>query len=54
MFSIVYNPVLNQLWTAKKGHGAEYNGKKVRSSHGSAVYSANKSKANNAVLLCCA
>ena len=30
MFSIVYNPVLNQLWTAKKGHGAEYNGSKVR------------------------
>ena len=30
MFSIVYNPVLNQLWTGKKGHGAEHNGHKVR------------------------
>ena len=29
IFTIVYNPVLNQLWTAKKGQGAEYNGSKV-------------------------
>ena len=28
-FAIVYNPILNQLWTAKKGLGAEYNGAKV-------------------------
>jgi len=28
-FGIVYNPILDQLWTAKKGHGAEYNGKKI-------------------------
>ena len=30
MFGIVYNPILDQLWTAKKGFGAEHNGKKVR------------------------
>ena len=29
MFGIVYNPILDQLWTAKKGFGAEHNGKKV-------------------------
>ena len=29
MFGIVYNPILDQLWTAKKGIGAEHNGKKV-------------------------
>ena len=29
MFGIVYNPILEQLWTAKKGFGAEHNGKKV-------------------------
>ena len=28
-FGIVYNPVLDQLWTARKGAGAFYNGKKV-------------------------
>ena len=28
-FGIVYNPVLDQLWTARKGMGAFYNGKKV-------------------------
>lgn len=28
-FAIVYNPILNQLWTAKKGLGAEYNGAKI-------------------------
>jgi len=28
-FGIVYNPVLDQLWTAKKGQGAEYNGSKI-------------------------
>jgi len=29
-FGIVYNPVLDQLWTAKKGQGAEYNGTKIQ------------------------
>lgn len=29
MFGIVYNPILDQLWTAKKGFGAEHNGKKI-------------------------
>ena len=33
MFGIVYNPILDQLWTAKKGFGAEHNGKKVRVTH---------------------
>ena len=28
-FGIVYNPILDQLWTARKGQGAEYNGSKV-------------------------
>jgi len=28
-FGIVYNPILDQLWTAKKGKGAFYNGKKI-------------------------
>ena len=32
MFGIVYNPILDQLWTAKKGFGAEHNGKKVSDS----------------------
>lgn len=26
---IIYNPVLEQLFTAKKGHGAYYNGKRI-------------------------
>jgi len=29
-FTIVYNPVLDQLWTARRGQGAEYNGKKIK------------------------
>merc|ERR1712183_1027804 len=29
-FCIVFNPILNQLWTAKVGHGAFYNGEKIR------------------------
>eukprot|EP00090_Calanus_glacialis_P014581 TRINITY_DN23399_c0_g1_i2.p1 TRINITY_DN23399_c0_g1~~TRINITY_DN23399_c0_g1_i2.p1 ORF type:complete len:274 (-),score=86.50 TRINITY_DN23399_c0_g1_i2:34-855(-) len=29
-FGIVYNPVLDQLWTARKGLGAFYNGKKIQ------------------------
>ena len=29
-FAVVYNPILDQLWTARKGFGAEYNGAKVR------------------------
>eukprot|EP00092_Neocalanus_flemingeri_P010456 GFUD01011267.1.p1 GENE.GFUD01011267.1~~GFUD01011267.1.p1 ORF type:complete len:278 (+),score=82.81 GFUD01011267.1:111-944(+) len=28
-FGIVYNPILDQLWTARKGQGAEYNGSKI-------------------------
>ncbi len=30
-FGIVYNPILDQLWTARKGHGAFYNGSQVQS-----------------------
>lgn len=29
-FAIVYNPILDQTWTAKKGHGAFYNGKQIQ------------------------
>jgi fructose-1,6-bisphosphatase/inositol monophosphatase family enzyme len=29
-FGIVYNPILDQLWTARKGHGAYYNGSQVQ------------------------
>jgi len=29
LFGIVYNPVLDQLWTARAGQGAYYNGKKI-------------------------
>merc|ERR1712106_772173 len=29
-FGIVYNPILDQLWTARKGMGAFYNGKKIQ------------------------
>lgn len=28
-FGIVYNPILNQTWTARKGQGAFYNGQKI-------------------------
>merc|ERR1712106_313705 len=28
-FGIVYNPILDQLWTARVGQGAEYNGNKI-------------------------
>jgi len=28
-FGIVYNPILDQLWTARVGQGAEYNGTKI-------------------------
>jgi fructose-1,6-bisphosphatase/inositol monophosphatase family enzyme len=28
-FGIVYNPILNQLWTARRGLGAFYNGTQV-------------------------
>jgi len=28
-FSIVYNPILDQLWTARRGQGAFYNGKQI-------------------------
>jgi len=42
-FAIVYNPILDQLWTAKKGLGAELNGNKI---------SVSKCKSlNNAVLI---
>jgi len=30
VFGIVYNPVLEQLWTARAGQGAYYNGKKIQ------------------------
>ncbi|XP_023340872.1 inositol monophosphatase 1 [Eurytemora carolleeae] len=29
-FSIVYNPILDQLWTARRGKGAFYNGAKIQ------------------------
>lgn len=29
-FGIVYNPILNQLWTARRGLGAFYNGAQIR------------------------
>jgi len=32
-FGIVYNPIMDQLWTARKGLGAFYNGKKIQVSN---------------------
>lgn len=39
-FSIVYNPILDQLWTARKGQGAYYNGKQIHVSSCSSLKTA--------------
>ena len=29
MFGIVYNPITKEIWTARRGLGAHYNGEKI-------------------------